>query len=133
MPNNIIPLMTESEARSCIDGINGHLRNARTLILDLYEREGWKVLGYLSWRECVSAEFQHSQTHMYRQLAAAFVEKVISPNGEIGVIHETHVRPLTSLTPDKQQLAWQVAQDTAPNGKVTEVHVPGSCNQPQPE
>jgi hypothetical protein len=36
---------------------------------------------------------------------------------------ESHVAPLASLSPDLQREAWQLAVETAPNGKVTAKHV----------
>lgn len=99
----LLPPMTQGEARACIEAIIGHLRTARARILELYEREGWKALGYLSWRECVSAEFGQSQSYLYRQLAAAFVERVISPMGEIGVMPERQAREYGGLEPDEQK------------------------------
>lgn len=37
--------------------------------------------------------------------------------------HETHVRPLVSLAPIEQRIVYEVAQQTAPNGNVTEAHI----------
>jgi phage N-6-adenine-methyltransferase len=119
----VLAPMTYEEARSCVDQIASHIQNARALVLDLYERRGWEALGYASWRECVTAEFQASQSHMYRQLAAALVEREISPMGEIGMIPERPLRELTRLDPDAQRDVWQLAVETAPNGKVTAAHV----------
>jgi hypothetical protein len=91
----------------------------RHLVLELYEREGWSALGYNTWRECVTAEFNSSQAYLYRQLEAAQTEKVISPIGE-KEIPESQLRPLTKLkdNPDQQREAWQHAVESAPEGKV---------------
>ena len=86
-------------------------------------QRGWQALGYASWRECVAAEFEQTQTHLYRQLAAAEIERRISPIGEIGVIPETYLRPMTKLTPMEQPLAWDEANartDGKPTAKVVE-------------
>lgn len=123
-----MPAMNRVEARLCVDAIHDHLRKARAQILELYEREGWKALGYASWRECVTAEFEQSQSQLYRQLAAAFVERVISPNGEIGTLPESHARPLVSLQADELLIVWQVIEETAPGGRVTETHVRSVVN-----
>lgn len=42
---------------------------------------------------------------------------------------ETQVRPLVSLPPEAQREVWQVAVDTAPNGKVTAAHVQAVVSQ----
>src|SRR5690349_2366462 len=75
-------MMTESQARACIARINQSIKECdeeiKRLLLDLYEREGWKALGYSSWRECGQAEFKHSQSRVYQLLDAAKVERNIS-------------------------------------------------------
>jgi hypothetical protein len=122
-PTSAVVMMSAAEARSCVDGIKGHIESARKLLLDLYEREGWKALGYESWRECAVAEFGESKSQLYRELEAAKIERNISPIGEIGSIRESHLRPLGKLEPDQQRKAWEEAVETAPNGKVTAAHV----------
>jgi hypothetical protein len=65
--------MSRDEARQCVVRIAHHLEEARALLPELYEREGWRALGYDSWRACVVVEFSQSQTALYRQLTAARV------------------------------------------------------------
>lgn len=117
--------MTAEEARICIDNINTNLRNTRALLLDLYERQGWKALGYESWRACVTGEFKEKQTYLYYQLAAARAEKNLSTIVEtpMGTIPEAHLRHLASLPPDEQREVYKKALETAPEGKVTAKHV----------
>ena len=74
--------MTRAEALTCIDAIKGHHAAERALILDLYERRGWSAAGYDSWEACVTAEFGQSRSYLYRQLAAAHIEKDLSPIGD---------------------------------------------------
>ena len=117
--------MIYKEAREVVDKINSNMNNVRYLVLDLYEREGWSALGYASWRECVTAEFQQNERYLYKQLEAAQVQKQICPNGQKVEIPESQLRPLTKLrdNPDQQREAWQKAVETAPEGKVTAAHV----------
>lgn len=117
-PFNVVSLMSEAEARECVKAINGHMNSARALLLDLYERRGWEALGYQSWRECVTAEFEGSQARLYQQLQAAQIERRISTNVEIGTIPEGQLRPLTRLTPMEQPIAWQEANERT-EGKPT--------------
>lgn len=115
--------MTPKEARACVDDINNNLRNTRALLLDLYEREGWKALGYDSWRACVVGEFGKHQSYLYRQLEAAQTEKNISVS-PIGEIPEARLRPLTRIKdPEEQREVYQKAVETAPEGKVTARHI----------
>jgi ParB family chromosome partitioning protein len=115
--------MTPDEARQCADDIHAGIVSIGRKLLELYEREGWRALGYESWRECAQSEFGFKQSHTYRLLAAAEVERNISPIGENQTIPESHLRPLASLPPDQQPLVYGKAVETAPNGKVTAAHV----------
>lgn len=118
-------LMLFQEARECVDKINSNMTNIRSLILDLYEREGWSALGYQSWRECVTAEFKQGENYLYKQLEAARAERNIICTNVQNQIPEGQLRPLTKLNndPELQKEAWQKAVETAPKGKITAAHV----------
>lgn len=115
-------LMTEAEARECVDAIKSGIINVGRKLLELHEREGWRALGYASWRECAQAEFGFRQSRVYQLLEAAEIERNISTMVEIP-IPERQLRPLAALPADLQREVWQQAVDTAPNGKVTAAHV----------
>jgi hypothetical protein len=125
MNDPTIRKMTDKEARECVVKINTNMTNIRSLVLELYEREGWSAMGYASWRECVTAEFKQGQRHLYEQLEAAQTERNICAIAQKEQIPESQLRPLTKLrnNPEKQKEAWQQAVDTAPEGKVTAAHV----------
>lgn len=98
--------------------------NIRGLVFDLHERNGWEALGYKSWEKCVTSEFKEKERYLYYQLAAAKTEKRLIESNctkvqQIGSIPETHLRPLSGLTPDKQKEVYEKAVDTAPDGEVT--------------
>ena len=101
VPSGPSPLLSEEEARACVERIRGHLEGARRELLRLYDSQGWRALGYPSWWVCVVAEFGQSQAYLYRQLEAGRIEARISPIGEIGVIPESHLRPLVALPEDR--------------------------------
>jgi hypothetical protein len=137
-PYRPVEMMTAEEARKRVAAINTGLNNVRGLLLDFYEREGWKALGYESWRTCVTAEFGQSERHLYRQLEAAQIEMRICPIGQklesdelshisanenSDPITESHLRPLTKVPPEDQATVYHLAQETAPKGKVTAKHV----------
>ncbi|MCL4301147.1 MAG: hypothetical protein KJ077_35775 [Anaerolineae bacterium] len=123
----IITPMTETEARVLIEEIKTDISAVGAKLLELHEREGWKALGYSSWRECVMQEFDFQSSHVYRLLDFAKIQRVLSPIGENGYplpSAESVARPLAALPdPEQQREAWQTAVDTAPNGKVTAKHV----------
>jgi phage N-6-adenine-methyltransferase len=124
MSNSVVLIpMTGEKARTCVNTINQNFNNNRFLLLDLYEREGWKALGYDSWRECVKAEFLQSQSHLYELLGAAKVERNLSAMAEIGTIPERQLRPLTSFDSQTQRDIWNRAKETAPEGKITASHI----------
>ena len=117
--------MTKDEARECIEQINENLRDTRELLLELYEREGWKALNYSSWRECVTGEFKEKQAYLYYQLAAAKTERNISTIVEKSEpLPESHLREISKIKdPDQQREVYRQAVETAPEGKVTARHI----------
>ncbi len=109
---DVVSAMTADEARSAVMAINQHMNSARAILLDLYERRGWVALGYMSWRECVAAEFDQSQRALYYVLQAAQVERNIQP--VLQDFAKTHIpdsqlRLLATLTPMEQPIAWDEA------------------------
>jgi site-specific DNA-methyltransferase (adenine-specific) len=96
--------MDADEARACVRAITEHLDGARALLLELYERQGWRALGYASWRACVVAEFDRSQSYLYRQLQAARLERDFSPIGEKPLsLSEWHARQILSLPREQRR------------------------------
>lgn len=120
---NIFPLMTIGEARQYVDEIKRQLESMRMLVYDLWRREGWRVLGYANWTECVENEFPSSSRHIWHELSAAKIETNLLNPGSVGSIPERQLRPLTSLEPEQQREAWSRVVETAPNGKITAAHV----------
>lgn len=125
--DTVIQPMTEGEANDCLRRIKRHLNDARNEILALYEREGWLVLGYTSWVECVQSEFaDYSQARIYQLKEAAEIERnLINSTVVENAIPERQLRPIaqSNLQPEQQREVWKKANETAPNGKVTAAHV----------
>lgn len=120
----VLPSMTTEQAREHVRQIKLDLQNVRNLLLELYEQEGWRALGYDAWRECVITEFNFTQSHVYELLAAAKVDRNISDLSETA-IPLTHLTPIaqSKLQPEEQREVMRQAIETAPNGKVTAAHV----------
>jgi site-specific DNA-methyltransferase (adenine-specific) len=110
-PTGLVSPMDADEARACVAAVNRHLDGARRSLLELYERQGWRALGYASWRDCVVAEFHQSQAHLYRQLTAARLEREISPAGEFpSLLAERHLREIAQLPArDRREVALAIA------------------------
>jgi hypothetical protein len=119
---DLLQPMGAEEARSAIRWIKQAVNNVRSQLLELRDREGWKALGYTSWRECVNAEFEQHQSYLYRQLAAAEMEQQLSPSGDIGQIPEAHLRPLAKVPEAERPKVWSVVVESAPDGKLTGQH-----------
>lgn len=117
MTDNAIVVMGREEAREIVNQVKAHLNEARRLLLDLYEREGWRALGYASWRECVKAEFQHSEPYLYRQLAAAQLESDLGL--EVGESPEYHLRPIIEVFGDDREGARQAYESALIDGAET--------------
>ena len=95
----LIPLGRD-EARALVEEIRSHLLNARAKLLLLYERQGWLSLGYTSWAECVEQEFGKSRSYLYRQLAAAQIEKGVG--APVGEHLESHMRAIGEVLSDDE-------------------------------
>ncbi|MFN8454820.1 MAG: hypothetical protein U0401_09160 [Anaerolineae bacterium] len=117
--------MTETEARQLVNEIKTDIVAVGQKLLELYEREGWRALGYANWRECVMTEFEFQKSHVYRLLDFARLERNLSPIGEKYPLpaNEAQARPLAKLSAEQQRQVWTVAVETAPAGHLTAAHV----------
>jgi len=107
--------MTRDEARLCIERINRHLDEARLLLLELYERQGWRALGYTSWRECATAEFGWRERYTYYVLEAARTERglctIVQP-AELPTLREYHLHQIARLEPEQRvEVARAIVED----------------------
>lgn len=130
------PPMTSAEARQTVEQIRQHLESARELLYSLHLREGWRALGYSSWRECAKAEFGRSQAQVYRLLDAARVE--VNIGSPIGELPEWQTRELKRVPPERQREVYEEAQRVASTsgGRVTGAVITEAANRllaPEPE
>jgi hypothetical protein len=120
-----VVMMTADEARLAVASFRDYLSSAehyadrcRAVLLDMYEREAWRALGYASWRACAIDELGLSQAHVYRLLGAAQMERDIAPAladfSQVENLPEFSLRPLAQLdTPAERQQAARQAIDAA--------------------
>ena len=105
-------LMDEAEARSAAAQIRAGLDGLRSLIADFDEREGWRALGYESFRAWALAEVdQTSLRHIYRLRDAADVDRSLGVT--IGHTPESHARELAGVAPDERLAALERAKEIA--------------------
>lgn len=117
--------MTRVEAEQWARHIGTVAGDLRALLFEGFNRRAWFALGYSSWTDCIRSlaeEYGFSERHIWRLHGANETENLLTP-GSVGSIPEKQLRPLTSLPPDIQPLVWQLAVETAPDGRVTARHV----------
>lgn len=141
-----LTLMTENEARACVDEIKTSLENIRAQLFDLREREGWRALGYASFRDCVQDEFAMSERRAYQLLNAFAVDRILAapwqesqaffgkhapteadsdctdvqPGTPVATIPEAHARELEPLIADEGAVREVYAEvQEATDGKPT--------------
>lgn len=83
-----VAMMGRDEAQALVTRIKRNLDGMRADLLDLYEREGWRALGYDSWRACAGAEFGASAATLYRHLEAAEIERDVR-GGDFSQVEKT--------------------------------------------
>jgi len=111
--NAITTLMSITEAREITERIRRGATLLRDLLLQVYEREGWRALGYASMREYMLKEFPElSDGSLYRELQAGRTEKNVLPMGSTP-INERVLRPIANNEyieqPEAQREIWQDA------------------------
>ena len=104
-------IMGEAEARMLVQKIRDNLNSLADDLWELKNREGWKALGYNSWRDCAMAEFDLSQSRVYQLLTHAQITRNIASDSTMveKPTSERQTRPLQELPPTEQPVAWASA------------------------
>jgi hypothetical protein len=90
---------------------------------------------YKTFEEYCMMRWEMSRRTAYQLIDAAIIYRNISENAinsqqlKILPANERQIRPLVALSPKQQQEAWNQVVSTAPNGKVTAVHVACVVNE----
>jgi hypothetical protein len=104
--------MTQAQAAAAVVTIRSGLETLGAAILDLYEREGWRALGYVSWRSCVEAEFGWGKSYAYDRLRAARIVAELSAIAETTPRNEAQARELARIDdPQERVEVWRAAVD----------------------
>ena len=98
--DTVVSLMTADEARATEAEIIKTGDRLRVLLVDFYERQGYRALGYSSytdWGEAIAPRvFGLTRAHLTRQLTAAVIERELVPMGtNSGEIPERALRPMS--------------------------------------
>lgn len=135
----IVP-MEVAEARAEMDGVRRDVTSACERLARVYERQGWKALGYPSMVACMRAELDLSKTRGYELLAYVKIKKnlegVSAIAEKIPEINEAQAREIKHLPPQAQREVWE-ASVKATNGKPTAKAVAAqvreqACPAPKP-
>lgn len=76
----LVAELTPDEARSLTDRIRTSLQDVQALVIEAHQREAWRALGYNSWQDYVSGEFderpplqlpREMRVKVHREMSAA--------------------------------------------------------------
>ena len=122
-------VMSQAEARQCIEAIKEYAVSLRRLLVELEDRRGWSVLGYSSMTACMVAEFNNSKPVLVRELKVGRIEKY-HLQVPIGTYLESQLRPLSKLSSAQQYQPTVVkAHQLAGEGRLSAAHVRQAVNE----
>ena len=117
--------LTEDDARAFVETIKKRIGDIREMLIELYDRRGWEVLGYDNWDAFVEEEIGWSKRYANMQLSAGKIEQKLltTAKPQVGTmvptppptspIPERQLRPLASLPEDQQVAAYMDAKEEA--------------------
>ena len=80
---------------------------ARSMLLEMRDRKGWKALGYLSFEDYGDKEWSYKTSYLYGITKAAEIQKVIENSSMAEKdIPERQLRPLTQVPDDIKKQIW---------------------------
>lgn len=102
LPSKSLAPMGADEARIITQAIREQVDSIRRLLLEMFNREGWKVLGYASWQQYLENEFTNvSPSYLRRHTHVALIEAAIQEDGSlVGTHRESQLRPLVEILTD---------------------------------
>lgn len=107
-----IVVMTVEEARQAADRIVAAVDNLRQLIDEFDQGQGWRALGYDSFRAWAAAEIPDtSLRHVYRLRDAAEVDRSLGL--PVGATPESHARELKGVAPEQRAEVLERADERA--------------------
>lgn len=121
----IVPLLTEPEARDLTARIVTQADALWNLLWESYHREAWRPLGYDSWRAYASTEFGMSDSKAYRLLHHAGIVKELEAAGELpdGGVTENQSRSMRKgSAADDLRSAREATGKDSPSGEDIREH-----------
>lgn len=125
-PNSgIIVMMTRDEATTVVERVKENVSAIGFLLKDFRDREGWRALGYSTFRESCEKQFADiygSQSRIYRLIQQAEVIDNIAPGakeGERPAINLFSSATLAEVEPSRQKQVFEEAKSMAGEGRIT--------------
>lgn len=115
MPTNApataaVLMMDKTQAKEARDKINNHMGSAVALLKDFYHREGWKALGYKSFKDCAEKEFGHGRARVYQLLNEGKIQSELQESGPMPALSSRATRELGAAPAGKRNAALKAAQ-----------------------
>ena len=101
--------MTLDEAVETDRLIKRHINTTRYLLLDMRDRQGWKALGYESFKAYGEKELGYEERHIYRLVDAAEIGLQIGTDQLDSQPTESQLRPLKSVPEAERKAIWDEA------------------------
>lgn len=105
----IVHRLTAEEARALTDEIQQSAERTYALLLRAHEGEAWAALGYGSWRDYATTEFNMSQSRAYQLLDQARVVRSIeaaSDSTNVELPNEAQARELARIPEPQRAEVW---------------------------
>jgi hypothetical protein len=121
LDNGITP-MTQAEAREAINEIKTSTAFLMKICYYFAHREGYKVLGYSSFKDCINEELTGviNYDYAHKMKNAGKIHLIVSPDTPMGSIGESVLRTLYKLPDDEKKMVWdQAVQKFGDAEKVT--------------
>jgi hypothetical protein len=121
--------MTEEEARSTVNQINGLCNQIRVLLVELEVRKGYLALDFKNMSQLMSSSlFTKARSTLQKELLAGRIEAQ-HLNVPIGTFNESHLRPLSKLKPEHYLDALDKARTLAGDRQIVAKDVSAAVSQ----
>lgn len=103
MSSALTKKMNAAQAKKCADRIRRGAEDVMTALIEFHDGEGWSALGYESFSECVSGEFDMSRTHAHRLIRFGEIKAIIDQKAQpmVARLTEGAARETGSLPPNE--------------------------------
>lgn len=130
----VVRRLTAEEARALTDEIQQSAERTYALLLRAHEGEAWSALGYGSWRDYATTEFNMSQSRAYQLLDQARVVRSIeaaSDSTNVELPNEAQARELGRVPEPERAEVWRQTLDRT-EGNPTAAAVRETYEAPRP-